>query len=92
MDFYQQYCDIRMRLGIFRKNADPDCVRAVSAIDALSNRAKDVAEGCNYGGRFGAGGADFSAESLFEKANEYLKALERGEQPFKGRFAEPRAH
>ncbi len=89
MEFYQKYCDIRLRVGPYRKSDDPDCVRAVAAIDALANRAKDVAEGCDPKGRFGWGGADFSVESLMEKAYEYLEALERGEQPLKGKFAEP---
>ena len=89
MDFYQQYCNVRLRVGPYRKSDDPDLVRAVAAIDALANRAKDVAEGCDHKGRFGWGGADFSAEALMEKAYIYLEALERGESPLRGMFAEP---
>ena len=51
MEHYQIYCDIRLRVAPFRKSEDPDCIRAVAAIDALVNRAKDVAEGCDQIGR-----------------------------------------
>lgn len=89
MDMYQTYCDIRLRVGPFRKSDDPDIIRTVAAIDALANRAKDEAEGCSTTGRFGWGGEDLKAPSLIEKAYFYLEALERGEQPLKGMFAEP---
>ncbi|MBP3666822.1 MAG: family 43 glycosylhydrolase [Clostridia bacterium] len=89
MDHYKQYCDIRLRTAPYRKSDDPDCIRAVAAIDALANRAKDIAEGCNPAGRFGWAGNDFTHDSLMERAYEHLEALERGEQPLRGQFAEP---
>ena len=89
MEHYKTYCDIRLRVAPFRKSEDPDCIRAVAAIDALANRAKDVAEGCDPKGRFGWAGADMEAPSLNQRAYEYLEALERGEQPLRGKLAEP---
>lgn len=90
MEFYKQYCNLRVRVAPFRKNKDFEYVKTVAAIDALANKAYDVHEGLVPKGKFGWGiSADFSRDSLMEKALFYLKALERGEFPLKGMFAEP---
>ena len=90
MDFYKKYCDIRVRVAPFRMKDDFEHIKTVAAIDAFANRAKDIHEGCDPKGRFGWGKEpEYSAEAFMEKAVSYVEALERGEMPLKGKFAEP---
>ena len=88
MEFYNRYCDLRVRVAPYRTKTDYEYVKTVAAIDALANRAKDMHDGCNVTGRFGWG-TYFSEDVFMESAFRYLEALERGEFPLKGMFAEP---
>ena len=53
MEFYNRYCDLRVRVAPYRTKTDYEYVKTVAAIDALANRAKDMHDGCNVTGRFG---------------------------------------
>lgn len=86
---YKRYCSIKVRLNPFRMKDDFETVKTVAAIDAISDRAEILCHGTTES-RFGWNEAlKISKENMFSKAEELLEALESGEFPLKGFFAEP---
>ncbi|MBO4326476.1 MAG: family 43 glycosylhydrolase [Clostridia bacterium] len=85
---YKRYCDIMVRVAPFKLKTDFETVKAVAVIDTLANRGYDLACGVFPGNRFGFT-FHYTEESVFARAEELLEALERGEEPLKGKYAEP---
>ena len=88
MDFYKQYSAIRQMIAPFRKSTDFEHVKTVAVIDELINRADTLNAGADPKGRFGWINGH-TVENYMTRASFYATALERGEFPLKGRFAEP---
>ena len=82
------YADKRVRLAPFRLKEDFETVKTVAVIDRLIDRANDIANGASVLGRFGWVNGH-SYENNMKRAEAYLSALERGEYPLAGKFAEP---
>ena len=87
-EFYLRYSDIRVRIAPFRLKSDFETEKTVAVIDALINRAENLDAGASNFGRFGFV-AGHNIENYMERAERYTAALERGEFPLKGMFAEP---
>lgn len=87
-EFFLKYSDIRLRIAPFRMKTDFETVKTVAVIDELINRADTVNAGADVGGRFGFA-VGHTIENYMERAERYTAALERGELPLKGMFAEP---
>jgi len=86
--FYLRYCGLRVRIAPFRMKADFETVKTVAAIDELLNRADLINAGADPGGRFNIS-AGHTVENYISRACRYIEALERGELPLRGMFAEP---
>ncbi len=85
---FEKFCRLRTRLAPFRMKTDPETVKTVSVCSILLERAYNVGAGASVRGRYGFG-PGHTVENYFERAENYISALERGEYPLKGRFAEP---
>ncbi|MBR0158128.1 MAG: family 43 glycosylhydrolase [Clostridia bacterium] len=88
---YKRYCKIMITLAPLRLRQEPEYLKTVSVIDALANRAYDIAMGAKPGIRFGFAFDHYTTESLFGRAEELLDALKNGEFPLQGKYTEPGA-
>ena len=86
--FLREYFDVRTRLSKFELKDDPETKKTVSIIEVLLDRALNVNAGASTEGRFGTA-PGHTLENYFGRAVRYLEALERGEQPLKGKWTEP---
>lgn len=86
-EFYLKYADIRLRIAPFRLKTDFETQKTVAVIEALINRAENLDAGASNFGRFGFV-AGHNIETYMERAERYTVALERGEFPLQGMFAE----
>ncbi len=88
MDFFDKYIDLKARVAPFKTKEDFEYVKTTAAVDALADRADLI-----HRGAVPAGGVGYpeglDEENLFNRALAYVEALERGELPLKGKFAEP---
>ena len=87
--FFRKYCDLMARVAPFRKSADAEIIKTVGHITALANRAEELTHGKNESRFEWSDSLSHTTDSLYLRALGLLQALERGEQPLKGRFAEP---
>ena len=85
--FFKKYVDIRARLAPFKLKEDNETKKAVAAILLLINRAQTVAEGADVSGVFNFV-EGHTVEIYISRAESYLSALEAGEYPLKGKYAE----
>lgn len=90
MEFYKKYCDLKVRVAPYRRCGDFETVKTVAAIDTLADRADTVHSGANPNGRFGWGAVlGMTEENFFKLALDLLERLEKGDEPLRGKFAEP---
>lgn len=88
-DYYKRYCEIRLRLAPFRLKDDYETRKLVASVDALADRAEVLSHGTNE--TLFDGWSDRSGlthDFLDFLAEKYLLCLEKGENPFRGYFAE----
>ena len=88
MAFIDLYRDAICRLARFRLKEDAETIKTVAVIDALLERASTITEGAVPNIRFETI-PGHTVENYMGRALRYLSALERGEYPLKGMFAEP---
>ena len=81
-----KYCKLMARLATFRRFSDFEYVKTVAAVDALANRAMDLYRGAKQEKYSGI--PEIDPDGIFERAESYVDALERGEYPLLGIFAE----
>lgn len=92
MDFHARYRQLKTQLGVFRTKQDFETIKTVAAIDELANRADMLHRGCAPGVYTNSGYSyppGLEAEPIMAKAESYLAALQKGEFPLSGCFAEP---
>ncbi len=87
-DFYRDYFALRTRITAFRVKGDFETIKTVSVVDELMRRAEAVHSGAAVHGRFNFV-IGHTVENYMERAERYTAALERGEYPLRGMFAEP---
>ena len=88
MGYLQTYVGLKARLAPFKLLDGFEYEKTTAAIDALLDRAEVIASGGAAGGRFHCMDG-MNVENLTQRAVSYLEALERGELPLKGKFAQP---
>ena len=76
----EKFCRLRTRLAPFRMKTDPETVKTVSVCSILLERAYNVGAGASVRGRYGFG-PGHTVENYFERAENYISDLERGEYP-----------
>ena len=87
--FYRRYCDLKVRVAPYRMKDDYETIKTVAAIDALADHAEVLTHGEDVG-RFGWNKMNqIETEPLFSLALNLLEAMEEGEEPLRGYFAEP---
>lgn len=87
--FYKRYHQFKARLAPFRKKTDFETKKTVGICDALVDRADLICNGNVPGGYVLNCPPGIDIENLMQRAENHLQALERGELPLKGKFAEP---
>ena len=93
MNYQLRYRKLKTALAPFRLKGDYETVKTVAAIDALADRADMLARGC-VPGVFNEGSSyacppGTAPEPMMQKAEGYLAALQAGQYPLAGCFAEP---
>ena len=86
--FLLKYYKLKSRIAPFRLKQDFETQKTVEVITRLLDRAETVHSGADVNGRYGVT-AGHNIENYMERAERYILALERGEYPLKGMFAEP---
>ena len=87
--FYNRYHALKVRIAPFRLRQDAETAKTLGTIDALLDRADVIHNGNRVGGYILGPAPGIDEDNLVTRAERYVEALERGEQPLKGKFTEP---
>lgn len=85
--FIEKYLNLRTRLAPFKLREDVETKKTVAAALALLHRAETVNAGASVTGRFNFT-EGHTVENYISRAESYISALERGEFPLRGKYAE----
>ncbi len=87
--FFRRVDSLKARAEKFRSKTDYDTVKAVSIIMALINRADALERGKDTSDTWGFNCHRYSStEEMLDQAEEFLAALENGEEPMRGYLIE----
>ena len=85
--FFEIYLNLRTRLAKFKLKEDNETKKTVAATLALLHRAETVNAGASVEGRFNFV-EGHTVENYLSRADNYISALEKGEYPLRGKYAE----
>ena len=85
-DYLKTYISLRNRLEKFCNATDYETQKTYANTAALLDRAELLTTGATPHGRFGCDGG-VTVQTLTQRAEQYIQALEGGLQPLKGKFS-----